>query len=110
MIGKELLLGGAASFCVPNANYACDRKHPAPLMFLPLSVPPPFPLLLSSQASHLSVSLWCSGTASEACGRSAKPGPGFGARLLSVEQDPGPLRAEGWERRVEGGEGVEGGR
>ena len=47
-------------------------------------------------------SLWCSGTTSEACGSSAKPGPGFGARLLSVERDPGPLRAEGWERRVEG--------
>lgn len=65
-------------------------------------------MVLSPQASHLSVSLshCTSGTASKACGRSAKPGPGFGARLLLVEQDPGPLRAEGWERRVEG----EGGR
>lgn len=34
-------------------------------------------------------------------------GPRFGARLLSVEQDPGPLRAEGWEQR-DGGVGVEG--
>ncbi|KAG7228237.1 hypothetical protein INR49_009097, partial [Caranx melampygus] len=33
-------------------------------------------------------------TASEACGRRAKPRPGFGARLLLVEQDPAPLRAE----------------
>lgn len=40
-------------------------------------------------------------------GGSAKPGPGFGAWLLSVVQDPGPLRAEGWEQRVEGSEGSE---
>lgn len=56
-------------------------------------------LISSSQASHISFSLWCSGTATKARGGSAKPGPGFGAWLLSVERDPGPLRAE---QRVEG--------
>lgn len=97
------MLGRAASpptlsvFQIPTMNVTKHTSYPP--LFLPLSFPP---LLFSSQASHLSVSLWCSGTASEACGRSTKPGPGFGAWLLSVERDPGPLRAEGWERRVEG--------
>lgn len=92
--------------CISNANYECDQTHLLPPISL-VSSSVISPLLFSSQASHLSASLWCSGTASEACGRSAKPGPGFGAGLLSVERDPGPLRPKGRGWRVEG---VAGGR
>lgn len=108
IFGKEgeLQLHLLPNLFLQNAKCECDQTHVpcfSQRLLSPFSHPP---MVLSPQASHLSVSLWCSGTASKACGRSAKPGPGFGAWLLLVEQDPGPLRAEGWQRRVEG----EGGR
>lgn len=75
---------------------------------LPCSCLCHFPPCSSPTGPPTSLSLWCKGTACQACGRSTKPRLGFGAWFLSVERRPGPLRAEGWELRVEGRWGGEG--